>query len=276
MRLGAPLFIPAGDPQSWAAAHRTLGYSAAYCPDVKTDSEIQAYERAAQEAGLVIAEVGAWSNPLSEDDAERRKNIAFCQERLALADAIGARCCVNIAGSHGQKWDGPDPRDLTESTFDLIVETVRAIIDAVKPSRTAYTLETMPWMYPDSLECYERLIIAIDRPAFAVHFDPANLINCPERFFHNAAYNRAFIRRLGGRIRSVHAKDIRLGTNMTVHLDECRPGLGSIDYCVLLSELERANPQIPVMAEHLPGAEEYAQAVAYIRGEADRAGVTII
>jgi sugar phosphate isomerase/epimerase len=276
MRLGAPLFIPANDPQAWADAHRTLGYSAAYCPDVKNDTDVQVYSRAAQEAGLVIAEVGAWSNPLSSDDAERSKNIAYCQERLALADRIGALCCVNIAGSRGQKWDGPDPRDLTAETFDLIVETVRAIIDAVKPSRSAYTLETMPWMYPDSLESYERLILAIDRPAFAVHFDPVNLINSPERCFNNAVLIRAFIRHLGGRIRSVHAKDIRLDNRLTVHLDECIPGQGSLDYAVLLSELERVSPQIPVMTEHLATAEEYAQAVAHIRAQASQAGVHIL
>ena len=276
MRLGAPLFIPANHPRAWAEAHRTLGYSAAYCPEVKDEAEIQAYARAAREAGLVIAEVGAWSNPLSPDETERRKAVAYCQERLALAEAIGARCCVNIAGSRGPKWDGPDPRDLTEETFDLIVETVRAIIDAVRPTRAAYTLETMPWMYPDSLESYERLIVAIDRPTFAVHFDPVNLINCPERCFNNAALMRDFIRRLGGRIRSVHAKDIRLDNRLTVHLDECLPGTGSLDYAVLLSELEKIDPQIPVMTEHLAGADEYARAVAHIRGEALRAGVPLI
>jgi sugar phosphate isomerase/epimerase len=276
MRLGAPLFTPFADPQEWANAHRRLGYSAAYCPEVKDDAGIQAYARAAQETGLVIAEVGAWSNPLSSDVNERRKNIAYCQERLALADQIGALCCVNIAGSRGQKWDGPDPRDLSEETFDLIIETVRMIIDAVKPTRSVYTLETMPWMYPDSLESYERLILAIDRSAFGVHFDPVNLINSPERYFNNAAYTRAFVRRLGGHIRSVHAKDIRLDTRLTVHLDECLPGLGGLDYSVLLTELQRVNPEIPVMTEHLASEQEYAQAVEHIRNEAGLAGVPII
>ena len=35
---------------------------------------------------------------------------------------------------------------------------VGQIIDAVKPSRTFYTLEPMPWMYPDSAESYAGLI----------------------------------------------------------------------------------------------------------------------
>lgn len=276
MRLGAPLYTPAAGPAEWTAAHRKLGYGAAYCPDVSSIAEAQEYARAALLNDLIIAEVGAWCNPLSQDEAEARKNIAFIQERLALAESIGARCCVNIAGSRGAKWDGPDPDDLTEDTFDLIVESVRKIIDAVKPTRTFYTLEPMPWMYPDSVESYERLVVAIDRPAFGVHYDPVNLVNCPERYFHNAAHMREFIRRLGPRIKSVHAKDTLLGQTLTTHLDEVRPGLGTLDYAVLLTELERLNPQMPLMVEHLEKAEDYDLAVEYIRGVAHKVGVKLI
>ena len=274
MRLGAPIFETTSSPQEWAEAHRRKGYSAAYCPDLHSEAEAGEYARAAQTAGLVIAEVGAWCNPLSPDEAERKRSIAFCQQRLGLAEWVGARCCVNIAGSRGTKWDGPDPRDLSEETFEAVVETTRTIIDAVRPTRTAYTLETMPWMYPDSIESYERLVAAVDRPGFGVHFDPVNLINCPERFFHNAHYSREFIRRLGRRIRSVHLKDIRLGDQLTVHLDEARPGLGGMDYPVLLAALELLDPDIPVMCEHLPSPEDYDLAVAHVRSVASEIGIS--
>ena len=49
----------------------------------------------------------------------------------------------------------------------MIVETTRQIIDAVKPTRTYYTLETMPWAYPDSARSYAQLLEAIDRPRLA-------------------------------------------------------------------------------------------------------------
>lgn len=67
--------------------------------------------------------------------------VAYCQERLALAEAIGARCCVNIAGSCGDSRGGPHPANLTDDTFALIVDTARAIIDAVRPTRTRFALE---------------------------------------------------------------------------------------------------------------------------------------
>jgi sugar phosphate isomerase/epimerase len=204
---------------------------------------------------------------LSPDAATRRSAIEHCQKQLALADRVGARCCVNISGSRGAQWDGHDPDNLTPDTFALIVESVRVIIDAVKPRRTCYTLETMPWMYPDSAASYERLVRAIDRPAFAVHLDPVNLICSPQRFYANAALIRECFALLGPRIKSCHAKDITLSGKLTVHLDEVRPGLGALDYGVLLEEMSRLDPDTPLMLEHLD-AQEYPPAAEYIRSVA--------
>jgi len=46
----------------------------------------------------------------------------------------------------------------TPATFGLIVETTRRIIDAVKPKRNFFTLEAMPWAYPDSVDSYLNLL----------------------------------------------------------------------------------------------------------------------
>ena len=265
MRLGGPLPQSYSDPDSWIAAVKERGYRAAYCPVQQRDNMVEAYAQAARNADVLIAEVGAWSNPLSSDEHERRKAINYCQQRLALADAIGARCCVNIAGSRGRVWDGPHPENLTHETFDLIVETVRTIIDSVKPLRTFYTLETMPWLYPDSTDSYEKLLRAVDRRQFAVHFDPVNLVNSPGRYYHNGALIREFVSRLGPSIKSCHAKDIVLAEkHLPVHLDECRPGLGTLDYRVLLQELQRVDADMPLMLEHLAREEEYALGAEYI------------
>jgi sugar phosphate isomerase/epimerase len=266
MRVGGPLFQNYSDPDTWIAALRERGYRAAYCPVQHIDDTLDAYMQAARTADIVIAEVGVWNNPLNRDEQERRKAIDYCQQRLALADAIGALCCVNISGSRGKIWDGPHPDNLTNETFDLIVETVRTIIDAVKPTRTFYTLETMPWLYPDSADSYEKLLRTVDRKQFAVHFDPANLVNSPERYYHNDVLIREFVSRLGPHIKSCHARDVVLTAgHLPLHLDECRPGLGYLNYRVFLLELQRVDPDMPLMLEHLTREEDYTLAAEYIR-----------
>ena len=135
MRLGGPIFEEFTTPDGWIAALKRLGYTAAYCP-VKADTEdavIAGYVEAADDAGIVIAEVGAWSNPLSDDPKARDEALDGCKRQLALAERVAARCCVNIAGSRGQRWDGPAPENFSAETFERIVATVREIIDAVRP-----------------------------------------------------------------------------------------------------------------------------------------------
>lgn len=278
MRLGGPVFGDTSTPELWIGALRAAGYGAAYCPlDSTADAAtIRAYAQAAAEAGIVIAEVGTWSNPLAPDVSERAAASAHCQKQLALADAIGARCCVNIAGSCGMQWDGPHPDNLTEATFDRIVETVQAIIDAVQPTRTFYALETMPWMYPDSPDSYLRLLQAIDRPQFAVHLDPANMISSPQRFFGNSDFLRECFTKLGPHIQSCHGKDVTLDSQMTTHLDEVRPGLGSLDYRTFLTELDKLPADMPLMLEHLPSAEEYAMAARHIRAVAEELDIAFV
>ncbi len=277
MRLGGPIFHKYGDPDGWVAAVRRHGYAAAQCP-VKADAgdaATRAYADAAKKADLVIAEVGAWSNPLSTDEGMRKAALEKCKTQLALADRIGARCCVNIAGSRGDQWDGHHPDNLTDAAFDLIVETVREIIDAVRPTRTFYTLETMPWMYPDSADSYLRLIEAVDRDRFAVHLDPVNLVASPQRYYGNAALIRECFAKLGAHVKSCHAKDILLQQTLTTHLDEVRPGMGRLDYGVFLTELAKLDPDTPLMLEHLPTPVEYVMAASHIRSVARQAGVAI-
>jgi sugar phosphate isomerase/epimerase len=277
MRLGGPVFGDLSTPQAWIAALRAADYTAATCPlDNGADAAtIRAYAEAAAEADIVIAEVGAWSNPLSPDEAERAAALTHCKRQLALADTIGARCCVNIAGSRGAQWDGPHPDNLTDATFDLIVKTVQEIIDTVQPDRACYALETMPWMYPDSPDSYLRLIAAIDRPQLGVHLDPVNMVSSPQRFFSNADFLRECFAKLGPHIKTCHGKDIILGGRLTTHLDEVRPGLGGLDYHTFLTELGKLPADTPLMLEHLPSEKEYGLAARHIRQVAAELGIAL-
>lgn len=277
MRLGGPVFADFEDPEQWARQVQKLGYRSAVCP-VRADADdatVKAYQRAAAEADIVIAEVGAWSNPISPDEAERKEALAKCKKQLDLADRIGARCCVNIAGGRGSRWDGPDADNFSDETFARIMESVREIIDEVKPTRTYYTLEPMPWIPPDSPDSYLELIKGIDRERFAVHFDPINIITDPRKFYRSGEFLRECFGKLGPQIKSVHAKDMIIDEDFTVHLTECRPGLGQVDYRTFLKEMDKLDPDLPILLEHLPDAEQYRLAAGYVRKVAGEVGVNL-
>jgi sugar phosphate isomerase/epimerase len=276
VRLGAPVSVPGDDPEALARAHRAKGYRAAYCPAIRLDDRerIRATVEAFARHDVVIAEVGRWVNLLDPDTEARRKNLATVTEGLALAEAVGARCCVDIAGSFSPtSWFGPHPENLSERFFDAAVENARLILDAVKPTRSTFCYEMMAWSLPDSPDACLRLLRAVDRGAFAVHLDPCNLVNSPDRYYRSSDLVLECYAKLGPYVASVHAKDLAWDVEMAVHFREVRIGLGSIDYSVFLGEHARRCPDAPLMLEHLSGEAEYDAARDHLRATGDRLGL---
>ncbi len=263
LRLGGPIFVKSEDPDDLALAHQKLGYRAAYCPkvDLKDSARIQAIASAYSKRDLVIAEVGRWVNLLDSDLEKRNANLKLVTDGLALAEEIGALGCVDIAGSFNPTvWYGPHPDNLSQRMFDAAVENARKIIDAVKPKRAKFSYEMMGWTLPDSADSCLKMFKAVDRPAFAVHMDPCNLVNSPSRFYRNTDLLNECFDKLGRWIVSCHAKDLTWDVEMNVHFREVRPGAGSMDYSTYLRRLATLPHKPPLMLEHLPNAEEYDKA----------------
>ena len=268
VHFGGPIFLKSDDPAELAREHRRLGYSAAYCPEAHANDQVRvkAIRDAFAAHNVVIAEVGAWKNLLDPDSAKRAENQRYVSDRLALAEAVEARCCVDIAGSFDPKiWFGPNPKNLSVEFFDATVENCRRIIDEVKPTRTKFTIEMMPWSLPDGPESYLKLIKAVDRKAFAVHLDVCNIINSPSRFYENTKVISECFRLLGPWISSCHAKDLQWAIEYNIHFVEVGPGRGSIDYRTYLTEVARLGHQPPLMLEHLKTPAEYDDARAYVQ-----------
>ena len=278
MRLGGPVFVKSQDPAVLAKAHRDLGYRAAYAPadlSVTDTDRIAGLIKEFARQDVVFAEVGAWKNMLDPDPEKRRSNITYVTERLALAEALGARNCVDIAGSYDPDvWYGENPKNLSQEFFDATVENCRKLIDAVKPQRTSFTVEMMPWSIPTGPDDYIRLIKAVDRKAFGVHLDVCNTMNSPVRLYNNAAGIRECFSKLRPWIKSCHAKDLKWGPGVQVWIQEVIPGTGLVDYKTYLRELSLLGVDAPLMLEHLHGEEEYSKGREYIQGVAQSLGLS--
>jgi sugar phosphate isomerase/epimerase len=275
VRLGGPIFLHSTDMRELAREHRRIGYSAAYCPaglKAGDTAAIAEARNAFAAEDVVIAEVGAWKNMLDVDPNKRRANLQYVQERLSLADEIGARCCVDIGGSYNPKlWDGPDARNLTREYFDATVENCRKLIDAVKPTRTHFSIEMMGWSLPNTADSYVGLIKAVDRKAFGVHVDVCNIIDSPERYYDNGQVIDEVFRKLGPWILSCHAKDV--GPHAT-HFTEVIPGRGGVDYHRYLIGLAGLPTETPLMLEHLQKEEEYDEGRRFILKTGSECGVS--
>lgn len=270
MRLGGPVRLDGDDFERYARDHAERGYTAALCPDALHADDERAARRFADvmaDHGLVVAEVGAWSNPMSADPAERRQAIAHIVERLRLADLIGARTCVNIVGSKGGlHWFSPTPAGYDDGFFREAVDVTRYVIDEAKPVRTTYSVEMMPYCFLDCAEEYLRFMQAVRRPALAVHMDVCNAVNTPRRLYGSAGFVRHTFGLLGERIVSCHLKDLTLRQDaVTVRFDEVRIGDGDMDMVAVVGCIRALPHDVPAMLEHLDSDEDYRVAAERVR-----------
>lgn len=267
MKLGVSKKLSDDAPELWAQKLKSLGLSAVVfpCRYQAPTAEIDAYVKACRDFDLTIAEVGSWKNILVSDPQQRAENRAYCKGQLELAEYVGAKCCVNISGSRSEIWDGASPENYSEATYAEIVSFVQQLIDSVKPQKTFYTLEPMPWMHPDSPEDYLQMIRDIDRSAFAVHLDVVNMLSTPKRYLFNEAFTSRCFELLGKYIKSCHIKDVRLDRHLTVRLEESPCGQGGFNLRHYLSEIDKLDPDMPVIIEHLATEEQYLDAVRYVQ-----------
>ena len=278
MRLGGSVMKPYNSPKEWLAHVKELGYSAVVFPVESTAplSVIREYEQVCRDNDLLIGEVGAWRNVMARDEKERAANMDWNIRQLELAETVGANCCVNISGSFAEMWDGYHPDLDTKETWDLVVSNTQKIIDAVKPTRTSYSLEPMPWMVPESPEQYLQLLRDVDRPAFKVHLDYCNMLNSIERYRHASEFITKCFDLLGENIVSIHAKDALIVQGaLPVNINEVMPGEGSIDLSLVTKLAHGLGDDIPVFVEHLDTHEDYLQAAAAMREAARKANVPV-
>lgn len=278
MRLGGSVMKPYSSPKEWLQHVKELGYSAVIFPVESTAPAyvVQDYLQCCRDNDLLIGEVGAWRNVMARDPKERAANMDWNIRQLELAETVGANCCVNISGSYADMWDGYHPDLDTRETWELVVENTQRIIDAVKPTHTAYSLEPMPWMVPESPEQYLQLLKDVDRPAFKVHLDYCNMLNSIERYRHASEFITKCFDLLGGHIVSIHAKDaLILQGGLPIVINEVMPGKGSIDLSLVTSLAHQLGDDIPLFVEHLDTHADYMQAAAAMRQAAKKANVPV-
>lgn len=238
MKLGTSSPLQHSNPKEWAEKHKTLGLTAINFPLTCEDDRglVEEYVKEAKANQLEIAEVGVWRNTMDLDSDARKKAIEYTIAQLELADSIHARCCVNIIGARGPRWDGAYKQNFEKETWDLGVKTIQEIIDAVNPKNTYFAIEPMPWMIPTGPKEYLNLIEAVNRDRFAVHMDVFNWITSPKRYFYNEDFICECFEMLGKYVKSCHLKDVKLEDDYTLSLREVACGNGGVNIKYLIEK----------------------------------------
>lgn len=267
IRLGISTSLAGTTPKEWAEQMREMGCRSVVFPVDSNAPEalIDEYVSEAKAKDLLIAEVGIWRNALAADENERKQNLEYSINQLRLADRIGAKCCVNVAGAAGPRWDGGYRENYSKEHIEKTVKMIQTIIDEAAPKNTFFTIESMPWMLPSSPDEYLKLMDMVERDRFGIHLDIINMINSMERYFFHDEFLEETFEKLGNGIVSCHMKDIGLLEEYTFRLKECACGEGSFNLEHYAELALKANPEMPMIIEHLASDDAYRESMKYVK-----------
>lgn len=242
------------------------------------DGRCAAFGRRARELGIVVGEIGMWSNLMIGDADERARLIETVRTMLGKAEVAGCRCVVTLVGSNHPSGSAlaPTPYMFGDEAKAEFREVVLRILDGMDLANTAYGVE--PWhnTFFYQPEDIREFIDSVDHPDFGLHLDQMNMVTQAGFFNTTDLINRTFDL-LADKVLSVHMKDIRWDdSHMFLKLDEVRIGDGVMDYETFLRRLAELPADMGCFCEHLMEREDYAVNFARLHHLAEQLGLEFL
>ena len=211
-------------------------------------------------AGIAIHSLGVYTNLVHPDQAEREKNLAYFEDMMKIATAMGVRYLITEAGHYHPEKPAPGTAyHLREDVWQRTVEVGKQL--AAMAANHAVTVLMEPYFagFFASAKRTRTFLEEVDSPRVRALLDPANLleVNDLEEMFDQ----------LAPWIDCLHAKDRRL------HVERGVPaGQGDLDYPKFVSLTAARTPKAPLILEYV-GPDDYQQTVRHLRNMMQKAGI---
>jgi sugar phosphate isomerase/epimerase len=265
-------------------AHRDKGLTAAIVSSTVgqgiSDSMFDEMRAATKEYDVEIFEVGGYRNILHPDESARQANLKYLAQCLENAEKLGCRMVGTITGSRnpeGNKFAdnyAVHPDNWTLETWKLTISGIKQILKDTAGLKAALGMEAQVTTNLDGPLAHRNLMEDVGDPRCKVNLDPTNMVHLANHFHTTELINECFDL-LGENIYGCHAKDSYvLPHSQTVHVQEVRPGAGSLDYETYLVRISRLQWPRALCPEHIP-ADEFPAAYAFLRKTAAKVGVKI-
>jgi sugar phosphate isomerase/epimerase len=228
--------------------------------------------------GLRIVQATAYNpNMVQPDPDERRASL----DRLALAFRVardlGCPMVLSGCGSlHPSRFYGPHPDNHAPATRERLISFLREAAPRAEDAGIVLALECHLLTTLESPARIREIVAAVDSPWVKVNFDPVNLLGSPDAAFASGAEMERQHATLAPYYHTTaHAKDVALGDDLVLHIEERPCGEGVLDWGAYLRVADRLGAPASLLIEHFP-AETVGPSLALLRGTAAEVGVEIV
>ncbi|MEO8395770.1 MAG: TIM barrel protein, partial [Chloroflexota bacterium] len=119
-----------------------------------------------------------------------------------------------------------------------------------------------------------QIIERVASPWVKVNIDAVNFISNFADAFDTTPMLRDLFAELGQYAAAMHIKDVVVGDDLVVHIDEDVPGRGFMDFDTLFREFEAVLPDGYGLVEHLP-EPQIPEALAFVRAKLNELNIPI-
>jgi sugar phosphate isomerase/epimerase len=167
----------------------------------------------------------------------------------------------------------PHPDNWTAQSRKQLIRSLRECAAAAEDAGVYLSLEAHQLVTLKTPEITRDVLDAVDSPWVVSDLDAANWITLETAFDTGAAIDHMFDV-LGRHIISGHAKDSRIEDRLTIHIDSCSPGTGTLDFKTYLRRMEALDPSYPLIVE---GAsyQQWPAAAAFLHQTAQDLGIRV-
>lgn len=237
------------------------------------DSDLREVQAALKEHDVYIFQVGNYTNMIHPDPTIRRTNLKTLCTAIEAADKLFAGAITTISGScDPEYYFNVHPDNWTQETWDLLVQSCRQVLSDTAGMKAKLTLEAQVTTNIDGPKAHKRLIDDVGDPRCTVNLDTANMMHL-YNYYHTTELIHECFDLLGENIMGYHVKDTTIFPDkQTVHVQECCPGRGVMDFESIFVRLSRMEWPRTVMPEHIP-QDQFPEAYAHIKRVAEKVGV---
>lgn len=279
MRLGAAGLLGSGSRDEIRRV-RDLGFTVAswHAPDLdclRDASRLAQVRDDLHAEGLDLCQLLPPDYPslVHPDAALREAGVEVLHATLQAASLLGAGNVYVRPGSLNPAgpWT-PHPENHHPETVERLVDSLcRAVVHAesigVPLAVEAHVLSPL-----HSLPVIREVFDRVGSAWLCFNADPVNLLGTLDTAYDNTGLIHELFDLLGPCVITAHAKDVRIGEDLVLHIEECVPGQGLLDHETFLQRFEECCPRGAVLIEHLP-AERMPEARRALLEFAHRAGV---
>jgi sugar phosphate isomerase/epimerase len=195
-------------------------------------------------AGVQIAVLGCYINPLHPDPATRAVLLGWFKEHLRHARDFGCGIVALESGSLNADYSF-HPDNHGEQAFQQCLASLTELVQEAERFGVCVGIEGVTSHVLSTPGKMRRMLDAIPSPNLQVVFDPANLLSV-ENHHRQEEIIRESCQALGARIAVVHAKDYVMEAS---GMRTVPAGRGQLNYPAVLGWLAKHKPMVNILLE---------------------------